>query len=164
MLGCPRSPYKAPYTREIFSASRVCSEAPHEALRVYTHCFHHPAATSSTWVSLLETAVREGMLVLQRWMHRHISWVIRNYGRIAHGHDSSSRARASVKRQGCICHCSIKLAMALCEHSTLAVGATATNNLPVRSSGETETGITRPHFGSAVRRSKRQKVRRLSDS
>ena len=42
---------KAPYTREIFSASRVRSEAPHEALRVYTHCFHHPVATSSTWVS-----------------------------------------------------------------------------------------------------------------
>ena len=77
--------------------------------------------------------MREGVLVLQRWMHRHISWVIHNYGRIAHGHDSSSRARASVKRQGCFRHCSIKLAMALCHHLALAVGATATDILPVQS-------------------------------
>ena len=75
----------------------------------------------------------------------------------------------TLKRQGCFCHCSMKLAMALRDHSTLAVGATATDILPVQSQArhwhpETETGITRPHFGSLWGASKRQKVRRLSDS
>ena len=38
----------APYTREIVSAqeSLVGRLMTHEALRVYTHCFHHPAGIS----------------------------------------------------------------------------------------------------------------------
>ena len=105
-------------------------------------------------------------------MHRHISWVIGNYGRIAHGDDSSSRARASVKRQGCFCTVQSNLQWhyvtirrwrweRLPQNPPCTKPSTA---LTSGQSGETETGITRPHFGPAVRRSKRKKVRRLSDS